>query len=72
MAGAVGLKLSVRTHYFVTCEGSNLKEIQGSHFSSLLAAHLQYWKGTDFLSVLFKKDFRNESNLFLHKESVQG
>jgi hypothetical protein len=64
--------LDVRKQYFATCEDSNLKEIQGSHFSSLLAARLQYWKGIDFLRFLCEKDFKNENNLFFLKDSVQA
>jgi hypothetical protein len=62
----------VRTQYFATCEERNLKEIQGSHFSSGLAARLQYWTGIDFLRFLCEKDFRNEDYLFFLKDSVQG
>jgi len=64
--------LDVRTQHFATCEGSNLKEVQGSNFSSSLAARLLYWKGIDFLLLLCEKDFRNENNLFFLKDSVQG
>jgi hypothetical protein len=64
--------LDVRTQHFANCEGSNLKEVQGSHLSSLLATRLPYWKGIDFLKLLCEKDFRNENNLFFLKDSVQG
>jgi hypothetical protein len=62
----------VRTQHFATCEKSNLKEVQRSHFSSLLAARLPYWKGIDFLRLLCEKDLVNENNLFFLKDSVQG
>jgi hypothetical protein len=64
--------LDVRTQHFAACERSNLKEAQGSHFSSLLAARLPYWKRIDFLLLLCEKDFRNESNVFFLMDSVQG
>jgi len=62
----------VRTQHFATCEKSNLKEVRRSLFSSLLAASLPYWKGNDFLRLLWEKDFINENNLFFLKDSVQG
>jgi hypothetical protein len=49
--------LGVRTQHFATCVGNNLKEVQGSHFSSLLAARIQYWKGINFPRLLCEKDF---------------
>jgi len=63
---------TLRTQHFANCEGSNLKEVQGSRFSSLLAARLPYWKGIDFLRLLCEKDFRSENNLFFLQDSVQG